>query len=190
MRTYIKRNRGSERIRDDEIGARSVQRCSLSCEEGVWCIPARIRPLRSSPPPPLLLFSSLLIHPPESCSSPSVRCYAHSSSRTVSILWRRTEEAGRRHSQALNGRHLDGNPRVKPGETGRALCCDVIRCMLTIRKVCTINRLKQRLQRGLSPYVLVTRLTFFFILLTFCASGRWLNKGLLLLSVMWSFYQR
>lgn len=91
--------------------------------------------------PLLLLFFSSHPSTRESCSSPSVRCSAHSSSGTVSILWRGAEAAGRWQSQALNGRHLDGNPRVKPGETGRALCCDVILYMLTIREVCTVNGL-------------------------------------------------
>ncbi len=159
---------------------------SLSGEEGVWCIPARIR----SSPLLLLFFSSPLLssHPStrESCSPPS----AHSSSRTVSTLWRRTEAVGRWQSRALNARHLDGNPRVKPGETGRALCCDAIPCMLTIREVCTVNRLNvssQRLQRGLSLDALVICLKS-CVILAFCEAGRSFNKGLPPLLVMWSFW--
>ncbi len=143
--------------------------------------------------PPTLLSSSsssplLSSHPStrDICSPPS----AHSSSRTVSTLWRRTEAVGRWQSRALNARHLDGNPRVKPGETGRALCCDAIPCMLTIREVCTVNRLNvssQRLQRGLSLDALVICLNS-CVILAFCEAGRSFNKGSPPLLVMWSFW--
>lgn len=145
-----------------------------------------------TPYAPLLSSSSsssplLSSHPStrESCSPPS----AHSSFRTVSILWRRTEAAGRWQSRAFNARHLDGNPRVKPGETGRALCCDAIPCMLTIREVCTVNRLNvssQRLQRGLSLDALVMSLKS-CVILAFCAAGRSVNKGLLPLLVIFNW---
>lgn len=176
------------RIGDDESSVYSVQ-SSLSQRWGRSFVysSARARPLNVSP---LLSSSHPSIHRRAALPPPSAAPLIYPF-RTVSILWRRTEAAGRWQALAwdLNGRHLDGNPSVRPGETGRALCCDTVRHMLTICEVTAVNRPNVCGKRGLGMCTLARRLKLCFIR-TFDSRPGVLTMNLFCPLVMCLFYQR